>query len=470
MGELALQVTDVGKCFHIYRRPLDRLHQLFRRRSGEKLYREFWALRHASFELERGGSLGIVGRNGSGKSTLLQIIAGTLLPSEGQVRISGRVAALLELGSGFNAEFTGRENVYMNASILGLSRSEIDSRFDEIARFAEIGDFIEQPVKTYSSGMMVRLAFAVASHVQANVLIVDEALAVGDEGFQRKCYGWLERFRENGGTLLFVTHDAQTVVRLCERALLLDHGAIIADGPGKAVVDTYQKLLYGTPPQRQGLLNALAGVQGRVERMSEVGVGPGAAQDDRAAAGTADESAMPLEEPGVDERSGRGSYFDAELLSPPETTYGTGEAEISEVATYDERGRRANVLVTGRPCELRYRVRFSAEVTGVRFGMMVKTTDGVDVAGVSSVHMGERLARATPGDAFEAKFSLRLNLAPGTYFLNCGVSAMRDGEEVYLHRRVDVAAVRVAACDERDIYGLAFLAPSLSVQPIRSAH
>jgi len=457
MGSAALIVEDVGKCFHIYRRPRDRLYQLFRRARGERLYREFWALRHASFELEPGGALAIVGRNGSGKSTLLQIVAGTLLPSEGRVRIAGRVAALLELGSGFNVEFTGRENVYMNASILGLSRAEIDRRFDEIVRFADIGDFLDQPVKTYSSGMMVRLAFAVVSHIQADVLIIDEALAVGDEGFQRKCYGWLERFRAAGGTLLFVTHDAQSVVRLCERALLLDQGAILAHGASKAVVDVYQKLLYGSPPQARALRAALAQAGGRADDVKlddGAPAPPGATQDP----GPADEDPLPEDDAG-------GAYFDAALLTPPETTYGTGEAEILDVGTYDERGRRANVLVAGRPCELRYRVRFVAPAAGVRFGMMVKTTDGVDVAGVSSVHVGDRLTRAEQGDLYDVRFSLRLNLAPGTYFLNCGVSAMHDGEETYLHRRVDVAAVRVAACDEREIYGLAFLAPRMTVSP-----
>jgi lipopolysaccharide transport system ATP-binding protein len=227
-NDIAIRVTNLGKCYEIYGAPRDRLKQFvmprlqrLAGRSPKQYFREFWALKDVSFEIKKGETVGIIGRNGSGKSTLLQMICGTLNPTSGSIQTNGRIAALLELGSGFNPEFTGRENVYMNASVLGLSNEEIASRFNDIVVFADISDFIEQPVKTYSSGMMVRLAFAVIAHVDADILVVDEALAVGDVFFQQKCMRYLRNFKEKGGSLLFVSHDTPTVMALCDRAVLI---------------------------------------------------------------------------------------------------------------------------------------------------------------------------------------------------------------------------------------------------------
>lgn len=240
---MVVSTLDVGKCYHIYAQPQDRLKQaLFRWR--RQFYREFWALRDVTFEVRKGEALGIIGRNGSGKSTLLQIIAGTLQPTAGEVRTLGRVAALLELGSGFNPEFTGRENAYMNGAILGLSRGEIDERFDDIAAFADIGQFLDQPVKTYSSGMMVRLAFAVQVQMKPDILIVDEALAVGDVLFQKRCFQRIEELRANGVTLLFCSHDQETVRTLTTQAVLLHEGRIRSYGGSAEVVLDYRRLLH----------------------------------------------------------------------------------------------------------------------------------------------------------------------------------------------------------------------------------
>jgi lipopolysaccharide transport system ATP-binding protein len=202
----------------------------------KKYYREFWALKSVSFNVKRGSTVGIVGKNGSGKSTLLQLICGTLSQSNGEVETNGRIAALLELGSGFNPEFTGRENVYMNSAVLGLTKDEVDSRFQDIVDFADIGLFIEQPVKTYSSGMLVRLAFAVAINVDPEILIVDEALSVGDELFQRKCFARIEAIKNKGATILFVSHSGSTIVELCDSAILLDSGEVLASGAPKDIV------------------------------------------------------------------------------------------------------------------------------------------------------------------------------------------------------------------------------------------
>lgn len=252
-NDVAIRVTNLSKCYEIYANPRDRLKQFvlprLQRKAGRKTkqyFREFWALKDISFEIKKGETFAIIGRNGSGKSTLLQMICGTLNPTSGNIQTNGRVAALLELGAGFNPEFTGRENVYMNASVLGLSNAEIDERFDTIAAFADIGEFIEQPIKTYSSGMMVRLAFAVAIHVDPEILIVDEALSVGDAYFQAKCAKMIQNIISTGATVLFVSHDTSTVKSLCSRALLLDSGESQFIGEVNTAVEKYYSALVAS--------------------------------------------------------------------------------------------------------------------------------------------------------------------------------------------------------------------------------
>lgn len=246
MTEIAIRVTNLSKCYQIYDKPNDRLKQFVLPRVARLLgqkpkqyFRGFWALKDVSFEIKKGETVGIIGRNGSGKSTLLQMICGTLNPTSGSIQTNGRIAALLELGSGFNPEFTGRENVYMNAAILGLSNKEVDERFDSIAAFADIGQFIEQPVKTYSSGMYVRLAFAVNIISEPEIMVVDEALAVGDMAFQAKCMTALTRIQERGTTVLFVSHDTGAVKSLCSRGIYLEHGALQEIGPAGDVAENY---------------------------------------------------------------------------------------------------------------------------------------------------------------------------------------------------------------------------------------
>ncbi len=251
MDNIAIRITNLSKRYEIYSTPRDRLKQFvfprLQRLAGQparQYFREFWALKDVSLQVNKGETVGIIGRNGSGKSTLLQILCGTLTPTNGLVEINGRVAALLELGAGFNAEFTGRENVYMNAGVLGLSREEINARFDDIVAFADIGEFIEQPVKTYSSGMYVRLAFAVIAHVDADILIIDEALAVGDVFFQQKCMRYLRALQESGGTVVFVSHDTSAVVSLCDRAVLLSHSMNAVIGKTDEICKIYIKNIY----------------------------------------------------------------------------------------------------------------------------------------------------------------------------------------------------------------------------------
>lgn len=260
LDSIAIKVQNLSKSYHIYESPRDRLKQFVAPRiqrltwqQPKQYFREFWALKGVSFEIRKGETIGIIGRNGSGKSTLLQMICGTLTPTAGSVQANGRIAALLELGSGFNPEFTGRENIYMYASVLGLSNKEIDDRFDDIIAFADIGDFIEQPVKTYSSGMAVRLAFAVIAHVDADILVVDEALSVGDAYFSQKCMRFLRNFMKTG-TVLFVSHDSAAIVNLCNKAILLNHGLVAEAGEPKEIVKHYLASLYEADQQIDGVL------------------------------------------------------------------------------------------------------------------------------------------------------------------------------------------------------------------------
>jgi lipopolysaccharide transport system ATP-binding protein len=446
--DIAISVRNLSKRYLLYSRPQDRLKQSLLWRMGRNYAREFWALRGINFEVRRGETMGIIGRNGSGKSTLLQIIAGTLQPTGGHVQANGRVAALLELGSGFNPEFTGRENVYLNGSILGLSRAHIDHIFDDIVAFADIGQFIDQPVKLYSSGMFVRLAFAVQAFVPKEIFIVDEALAVGDEAFQRKCMAALERFRQNGGTVLLVSHDTQLVVRQCERCLLLHYGQLLANDQSKPVTDLYQKLLYSTPQRSAEILTILK-QRGLRDALLDL-----TAQDGERPQVPGRDPMTPDDDPP--------DWFDPDLPQTDEVIYGSGDAEIYDYGVYNQRGQRVNVLVVGRRYRFVYLVRFHRDVRDVQFGMMLKTVEGLEVAGIAS-----RLERCTvehiPSSAVvEASFSFKLNVVPGTYFLNAGVDGEADGTQTYLHRRVDICMIRVLPRDSRGWYGIAHLEPSFS--------
>jgi lipopolysaccharide transport system ATP-binding protein len=250
-SEIAIKVENLSKCFAIYERPQDRLKQMvlgqlrsLLGKSRKPYFREFWALKDVSFEVKKGETVGIIGRNGSGKSTLLQMICGTLNPTSGSVQTFGRVAALLELGAGFNPEFTGRENVYLNATVLGLTQAEIDERFDQIAEFADIGDFIGQPVKTYSSGMYVRLAFSVAIATQPDILVIDEALAVGDAHFQLKCMAAIKRLQQSGVTILLVTHDVSTIRQFCKNAVWIERGHSMEYGTALDITSNYTQFIF----------------------------------------------------------------------------------------------------------------------------------------------------------------------------------------------------------------------------------
>ena len=442
-----IEVAGLSKCFHTYERPGDRLRQAlvpplqrWMGRAPAQYYREFWALRDISLSVGRNETVGIVGRNGSGKSTLLQCICGTLTPTVGTVNTQGRVAALLELGSGFNPEFSGRENVFMNAAVLGLTRAEVEQRFDAIAAFADIGAFLDQPVKTYSSGMAVRLAFAVAINVNPDVLVVDEALSVGDELFQRKCFARIESLKADGMTVLFVSHSGATVVELCDRAILLDGGELLAVGRPGEVVSRYQKLLYAPARERQRV---------RAEVATFVHTGSAAARLGGADGGAASAAGGGAIEIQKQEHLAQGEpalepYFDPDFVPSTTLAYASRGARILVPAVSTLEGVRVNVLVRGQRYQYRYQVAFDVGGNQVRFGMLIKTLSGVQLSGaVSAASIQASIPWVATGQTQEVVFEFECLMNPGTYFLSCGVLGLVEDEECFLHRIVDAVAVRV---------------------------
>jgi lipopolysaccharide transport system ATP-binding protein len=423
----AIRVEGLSKRFEIYAAPRDRLKQFVLPRlqslAGQpqkRYFNEFWALNNVSFDIQKGETVGIIGRNGSGKSTLLQIICGTLSLTSGSIQTQGRVAALLELGAGFNPEFTGRENVYLNATILGLSQAEIDGRFDAIAAFADIGQFIEQPVKTYSSGMMVRLAFAVAINVDPEILIVDEALSVGDELFQRKCFSRIEAIRAKGATILFVSHSGGTIVELCNRAILLDAGELLCMGAPKQIVGRYQKLLYAPPSLKDSIRNAIHQTGDQPDH-SDTGTT------------TADAHKAQLLE-----------TFDPNFLPSSTIELESNGARIESPKVLTLSGTQVNNLIRGKTYVYTYRVKFSKSAVNVRFGMMIKTTAGVELGGCATVNPSKSSTYTVMADStIQVEFRFVCALNTGVYFLNAGVRGDVNGEQTILHRLVDVVVFRV---------------------------
>lgn len=433
--DFSIRVQGLSKRYEIYAQSADRLKQMvmpkmhrWAHRSERSYFREFWALRDVTFDVHRGETVAIVGRNGSGKSTLLQIICGTLTPTSGSVGVHGRVAALLELGSGFNPEFSGRENVYLNATVLGLTRAQIDERFDDIAAFADIGDFIDQQVKTYSSGMYVRLAFAVAINADPEILVVDEALSVGDEAFQRKCFARINTIRENGATVLFVSHSAGTVVELCDRAILMDGGQMLAQGTPKFVVSRYHKLLY-VPAEKAAAVRDAIRLEGQTAQAQSI------------------DFDLPTDR--MSEPEAEQAYHDEGLVPKSTVRYESMGAVIEEPKIETLHKQQVNVLPSGGEYVYTYKVRFERASLGVRFGMLIKTITGLALGGATSApNAGEGLS-VESGQEFVVRFRFRAMLEPGAYFLNAGVTAAHAEGEVYLDRILDCAMFRIMPETER---------------------
>lgn len=376
------------------------------------------ALRPLDLSINAGESVGIIGRNGSGKSTLLQLICGVLRPSGGQVIKRGRVAALLELGSGFDPEFTGRENVHFAASLLGYSDAEIRAAYPEIERFAGIGKFIEQPFKSYSSGMKLRLAFAVYTMVRPEILIIDEALAVGDEGFQRKCYRRLEALREEGTTLLFVSHSPAAVIQLCDRVLWFETGRLIADGAPKPVMDAYHRFTYLSPERREPYIESF-------RRSGVVPVG--------LTASSADDVEVAEEPPGMDPT----------LVPQSRDSYPCRGCEIRNFRIIDQAGRETNVLKRNQRVKFVFEVVFQESCYGVFFAMFIKSLNGTELGGMTEPPLSARMLEVRAGEVYQVEFSFQCLLTHGVYFINAGVEKMENDESVFAHRIVDAVLFRV---------------------------
>ena len=415
-SEVAIKVEDLSKCYHIYDAPHDRLKQFLFPRAQRLLgvppksyYQEFWALRNISFEIKRGETVGIIGRNGSGKSTLLQMICGTLNPTGGGIQTNGRIAALLELGSGFNPEFTGRENVYMNAAVLGLTNEEIDSQFEEIAAFADIGHFIEQPVKTYSSGMMVRLAFAVQACVEPEILVVDEALAVGDIGFQYKCFKRMESLRDKGVTILMVTHSCGSVLEFADRCIVLDNGQIVEDTKDVlAAVLAYEK----------GMLNR-------------------------------NSNKATLEIPSIntelmfsldDLRNLQASSRNNEL---DEKRFGSARAIIERILVLKANGTAETAQTafkSGDEVIFRFRILAAEKITNVVLGVSLSKSQGNDIWGDNNLFAGQPIT-LLPGEN-TVEYSVRLPISTGDYLVHSGLACLpSDGAREELDQRRPIARI-----------------------------
>ena len=391
--KIAIQVKELEKAYKLYDKPSDRLKESLGL-SRKKGYKEHYALKGVNLTIHQGETVGIIGTNGSGKSTILKIITGVLNPTGGTVKVNGRISALLELGAGFNMEYNGIENVYLNGTMIGFSEKEISDRLDDILSFADIGDYVYQPVKTYSSGMFVRLAFAVAINIDPEILIVDEALSVGDVFFQAKCYRKFEEFKKKGKTIVFVSHDLSSVSKYCDRVYLLNQGVLLGEGSPKKMIDAYKQVLVGQYEEGEDQKHAAGG---------EAGQNP-------------------------------------ELLE-----YGTHQAEILEVYLTDERGMRSNAILKGTVFSIHMKVAFYEHIPSPIFAYSVKNIIGVEITGTNTMVEKAYLDSGEPGQVKEITFTQEMNLQGGEYLLSLGLTGYEgDTFQVY-HRLYDALNITVVS-------------------------
>lgn len=391
---VAIKVDHLSKVYKLYDRNRDRLKEALH--IGKNINsHEHYALNDVSLEVHTGETVGIIGTNGSGKSTILKIITGVLNPTEGDVTINGRISALLELGAGFNMEFTGIENIYLNGTMIGFSEEEIDAKLESILEFADIGDFVNQKVKTYSSGMFVRLAFAVAINIDPEILIVDEALSVGDVFFQNKCYRKFEEFKKQGKTILFVSHDLSSISKYCDRVVLLEHGKKIGEGEPKEIIDMYKKVLVGQ-----------LDLQADTRKSAQINEGK--------------------------------KWKDLMQLNPNYDEYGSGLAEFEDFCAYDNSGTITNAIIKGEEFTVKVKVRFFETIQDPIFALSFKNMQGTEITGTNT--MFEKITTGTPGpgECYVVTFTQNMSLQGGEYLISLGCVGYRDGEFTVYHRLYDV--------------------------------
>lgn len=419
---LAISVQDVTKVYRLYEKPIDRLKESMSL-THKSYHRDFYALNGISFTVEKGQTVGIIGTNGSGKSTILKIITGVLTPTTGKVSVDGKISALLELGAGFNSDYTGIENIYMNGTMMGYSRKEMDAKLQDILDFAEIGDFVYQPVKTYSSGMFVRLAFALAINVEPEILIVDEALSVGDVFFQAKCYRRMEEIRRSGTTILMVTHDMGSIIKYCDKVVLLNKGEFVAEGTAGHMVDLYKKILAGQMDSLQAELEKEREGEAMPEVLSDFS---GEAAESRKQTG-----------------SQRGLMKEQITINANRTEYGDGRAEIYDLGLLDERGNLTNLLLKGEMFTIRECIRFFADIEAPIFTYTTKDKKGTDLTGTNTLYEGTDIKPVKRGDEYVVEFTQKMTLQGGEYLLSMSCTGFEQGEHVVYHRLYDVASITV---------------------------
>lgn len=406
MSDTAILVDQVSKVYKLYENPMDRLKESLGF-TKKKKYKEHYALNKVSFEVKRGETVGIIGTNGSGKSTVLKIITGVLNPSAGRIQVNGRISALLELGAGFNMEYSGLENVYLNGTMIGFSREEIDARLDDILTFADIGEFINQPVKTYSSGMFVRLAFAVAINIDPEILIVDEALSVGDVFFQAKCYRKFEEFKKMGKTILIVSHDLGSISKYCDKVVLLNKGEKMAEGQPKEIVDLYKKVLVGQAEETGG------------------------------------ETAAFDTEDGEDGKEKR--WTKPFALNPNRLEYGDKRAQIIDFTLMDSQGNITNTIEKGTVFRILFRIRFHEKINEPIFAYTFKNIRGTEITGTNTMFEKVDVMPGDPGHMATVSFEQEMNLQGGEYLLSLGCTGYEGGEFVVYHRLYDICNVTVVS-------------------------
>lgn len=447
-AEYAISVKDVTKVYKLYEKPIDRLKESVSP-THKNYHRDFYALNGLSFNVKKGETVGIIGTNGSGKSTILKIITGVLTPSTGQVQVNGKISALLELGAGFNMDYTGIENIYMNGTMMGYTKKEMEAKLDDILDFAEIGDFVYQPVKTYSSGMFVRLAFALAINVEPEILIVDEALSVGDVFFQSKCYRRMEEIRQSGTTILMVTHDMGSIIKYCDKVVLLHKGEFISQGTPGHMVDLYKKILAGQmdslraqleQERREEELRGAEGRDGAGSHSSRPGTGGAAATPG------GDPDAQMSDFSGGMDLSGGGKPLlmkDQLTINYDRTEYGDGRAEIYDLGLLDERGNITNLLLKGEMFTIRECIRFNAEIQAPIFTFTIKDKMGTELTGTNTMFEGADIKPVKPGDVYTVEFTQKMTLQGGEYLLSMSCTGFEHGEHVVYHRLYNITNVTV---------------------------
>ncbi len=417
-SNLAINVCDVTKIYRLYDKPIDRLKESISL-THKKYHKEFFALDKISFSVEKGSTVGIIGTNGSGKSTILKIITGVLNPTTGSVEVDGNISALLELGAGFNMDYTGIENIYMNGTMMGFSREQMEAKLPEILEFADIGDFVHQPVKTYSSGMFVRLAFALAINVEPEILIVDEALSVGDVFFQAKCYRRMEEIRKTGTTILMVTHDMGSVIKYCDKVILLNKGEFLAEGPAGEMVDLYKKILAG--------------------RMDDLEADLAKRLDSN----FSDMMELNNDINKTHAKEYHGLMKEKISINPNKTEYGDGRAEIYDLGLLDSKGELTNLLLKGEEFTIREKIRFNANIESPIFTFTIKDKKGTELSGTNTMFEGVEVKPVKPGDEAVVEFKQKMTLQGGEYLLSMSCTGFENGTHVVYHRLYDVTFITV---------------------------